>query len=180
MTIEKIWNECRRLHETYGDLSPWDLCDAENIQVLCVPMGTQPGACKGFFLRRFGVSCITVNADLSRETMRAVLWHELGHALLHRDEAEQTELVDFALAGNTDVLEYEANLFAAEMMISDSRILELLKEERTVFEAASETDVPPELVDYKIRILQHRGLNLLPPLYARSNFMKDIDRINRF
>jgi Zn-dependent peptidase ImmA (M78 family) len=65
---------------------------------------------------------IFLNENLEESERRMVMAHELGHAILHRKEncyfiRNKTLLL-------TSKLEAEANIFAAELLIPDSLILE--------------------------------------------------------
>lgn len=84
------------------------------------------GALKGFYKVIYRNPFIFLNKSLPRSAARIVCAHELGHHLLHREFAafgfEETSLYSPASRR-----EYEANLFAAELLISDKEIEELLE-----------------------------------------------------
>ena len=65
-------------------------------------------------------------------------------------------------------------------ILPDDEVLRVLNEDRSFFQAAHILRVPPELLDFKFRILKRQGYALTPPLYSRSGFMRDIDRPDRF
>jgi len=70
--------------------------------------------------------------------------------------------------------EYEANLFAAELLIDDGELLALLKErEKSFFNLAAELCVPAALLDFKFRLLKHKGYDLEAPYTARGDFLKE-------
>ena len=74
------------------------------------------------------------------------------------------------------MLEKEANLFAAEFILSDQKVFEVLNRDTTFFSAASALYVPAELMDFKFRLMKWKGYKLIePPINARSNFLRDID-----
>lgn len=50
MTVDYICREVERLKRKFHETDPFKLCDAMGIILLYAPMGTYPGACKGFFL----------------------------------------------------------------------------------------------------------------------------------
>lgn len=162
------------LRKRYSGLSIAEMCDAMGIQVLYYPMGTKHDACKGFFIRRFSISCITVNSDLCLRNQEIILAHEMGHACLHDHIADATEFVDVHLDMNSGVYEHEANLFAAELLLPDQEVLEKIQEMLPVKTISEELMVPPALIDYKARILQKKGIPVHPGLFAQSSFIKDI------
>lgn len=103
--------------------------------------------------------------------------HELGHDRLHRDIAmlkgfQEVELFDMAKPA-----EYEANIFAAELLIDDKELLEILNDENaSFFSAARELYVPAALLDFKFRVLKHKGYRIEAPYIAHGDFLKnDID-----
>ena len=173
MITSHVFRTASDLLRRHRGASLAELCEAESICLLHVSMG-QGQACKGFFLFRFGVPCIVVNQDLEPWLQRVVLAHELGHAMLHRELAGQEGFRDFALFDGADPLEKEANQFAAEILIPDKALLSLLESGMSIYEAASELDVPYELADFKIRSMRMRGYDLAVPLYTRGNFLKGI------
>lgn len=153
-----------------GDLRA--ICNAHGILLLECDMGLQENACKGFFLRQDRVSSITINAALDENTYRIVLAHELGHALLHSAYTNQT-FHDFGLFTDHSNLEYEANLFAAELLLEDHATISALKECDDFFHAAKLLCVPKELLDFKLRIL--KKCRLLPvdsPIVSHGDFLR--------
>lgn len=74
----------------------------------------------------------------------------------------------------TTPAEYEANLFIAELIISDEYLLELLNErDKSFFRIANELYVPAELLDFKFRILKNKGLRIESPYVAQADFLKN-------
>ena len=87
------------------------------------PFNEQRGAYKVLMRNRF----IFVKNDLHPVMENIVLLHELGHDALHREEATKVggfkEFEIFNMRDNR--MEYEANLFAAQISLSDEDFLEL-------------------------------------------------------
>ena len=180
MTIETIRRMVATLKRRYGDLGPEDMCDALGVLLQRTAMGRMSNACKGFFILKARIRLIVINADLPEALQRIVLYHELGHAVLHSEAVAACQFHDFELFDETGTYEYEANIFAAEYALPDDEVLRVLNEDRSFFQAAHILRVPPELLDFKFRILKRQGYALTPPLYSRSGFMRDIDRPDRF
>ena len=75
----------------------------------------------------------------------------------------------------SSVMEKDANLFAAEFLLEDDAVLELLNGDNAFFSAASALYVPIELLDFKFRVMKRKGYKLMEqPVRARSNFMKEM------
>lgn len=180
MTVENIRSAVRQLKRRYGEDEPEKMCRALGVLVKRIPMGKGHAACKGFFIRECRIRLIVINADLPEKYQRIILAHELGHAVLHGKASAEREFRDFAILDETSLYEYEANIFAAEFLLEDEAVQEQMKEETSFFGAACALRVPPELLDFKCRVLKRQGYAVEPPMYARSNFMKHIDRADRF
>lgn len=175
MSIEAISDNVDRIRQKYDETDPVRLCRAMGILLLDEPMGSSQNACKGFYLRQSRAQVITVNSDLPEEHRRIILAHELGHAVLHRDASGMQAFHDFRLFDETTVYEYEANIFAADYLMPDDRVLELLNGDISFFGAASELSVPPELLDFKFRVLKRKGYKVVdPPITARADFLKKL------
>ena len=176
MTVDFICREVERLKRKFHETDPFKLCDAMGIILLYEPMGTYPGACKGFFLAQSRKRSITVNSDLPEAIQRVIVTHELGHAVLHAKAVGVKAFHDFELFDSTSLMEYEANIFAAEFLMDDDDVLEKLNEDISFFGAASLLRVPPELLDFKFRLMKRNGYKLIdPPLMANSNFLKNVE-----
>ena len=176
MTMDYICREVERLKRKFHETDPFLLCDAMGIILLYEPMGTYPGACKGFFLAQSRKRSITVNSDLPEAIQRIIVTHELGHAVLHAKAVGVKAFHDFELFDSTSLMEYEANIFAAEFLMDDDDVLEKLNEDISFFGAASLLRVTPALLDFKFRLMKRNGYKLIdPPLMANSNFLKNVE-----
>ena len=174
MTIETIASEVLKIKKRYNECDPERLCCEMGILIKHIPMGKGEKDCKGFFFTKSRIRMIVLNADLSPHRQRIILSHELGHVVLHHRYSELREYHDFELFDETSTNEYEANIFAAEFLLDDDKVLELLNEDMSFFNAARILRVPPELLDFKFRVLKRRGYALNSPICAQSNFMKNV------
>lgn len=134
-------------------------------------MGTGPRSCKGFFLASSRCKLIVINSDLPENIQRIIIAHELGHAVLHGDSAISA-FHEFAIFDATDRMEYEANVFAAEFMLDDDEVMESLEMQMDFFQMAKCLYVAPELLDFKLRILQQQGVKINAPYIAHGDFLK--------
>jgi len=108
---------------------------------------------------------------------RIILAHEIGHAILHRSIVGVQGYHDFQLFDETSKMEYEANLFAAELLLNDSDVLEVLNDDTSFFGAARMLYVPAELLDFKWRVLKRNGYKIGDsPIIANGDFLKNAEK----
>ena len=101
----------------FNTRNPFELADCLGILYQVGNIG-----CSGCYIFLKNHRYIFLNQNLSEREMMIVMAHELGHTLLHRKENS------YFIKNKTFLLnsknELEANLFAAELLISDDVILE--------------------------------------------------------
>lgn len=151
----------KELAEKYGiPADVKDICREEGILLLEYPMGNEPEDCKGFLIKSSGKVAITVSADLSSEMRGIVCFHELGHYFLHVQTGLMEAVHDETVYDRVSEAELEANMLAAELQLSDDAVVETLRECGDFFSAAAALSVPPELLDFKMRLMRHKGYSL--------------------
>ena len=151
----------KELAEAYGiPADAKDICREEGILLLEYPMGTKPQDCKGFLIKSSGKVAITVNADLSPEMRQIVRYHELGHYFLHVKTGLMEAVHDETVYDRISEAELEANMLAAELQLSDEKVTEAFREYGDFFSAATALTVPAELLDFKVRLMRHKGYAL--------------------
>ena len=64
---------------------------------------------------------VMISSFLSEEEKMIVAAHELGHIILHRSQLKMAPMQDDTLYNMTDNTEYQANLFAADLLIEDEK-----------------------------------------------------------
>ena len=174
MTIDMISETVRKTCKKYDETDPFRLAKAMKIMIRLVPMGFYEGCCKGFFMVHRRMKHITINSDLPEELQRIVLAHEIGHAVLHPGDAAIAAFHEITMFDDTKVKEYEANIFAAEMLLKDEDVLEALNGDMFFFQAARALFVPAELLDFKFRVMKRKGYKLDAPFVANGDFLKNI------
>lgn len=175
MSIDIISREVQKIKKKYNEADPFRLCHALGILVLYAPMGNSNKCCKGFYLTQSRTRSVTINSDMSPVFQKMIAAHELGHAVLHTKSSGIKAFHDFTVFDTVSFMEYEANIFAADLLIDDSDILELLDSDLGFYEAASRLHVLPELLDFKFRVLKRRGYKITDtPMAADSNFFKNV------
>lgn len=171
MRAEDIKREVARLKSKYRTCDAEEMCDALDIRVSRKPMGTSPNSCKGFFLVHNRCKKAVVNSDLDEMIQGVILPHELAHGILHVDRKIRT-FHELSYLDETDLLEREANIFAAEFLVDDTTLFDVMDSQMDFFHLASILAVPPELLDFKLRLLKQQGYPMNAPYIAQSNFLK--------
>lgn len=142
------------------------IADELGIMVYDVPFAKQKGVYRVIERNR----CIFLKDDLE-ETMRSiVLLHEIGHDRLHRKQA--TQFQEFNLFDmNGSRMEYEANLFAAQIMLPDDEVVDYIHQGYSADQIASFMGSDINLVALKTADLSRRGHSFRPQDYTHK-FLK--------
>ena len=127
---------------------------------------------KGYCFMSCQTIYVMVSSFLSEEEKKIVAAHELGHIILHRSQLKMAPMKDDVLYNMRDNTEYEANLFAADLILDDKEIADLSKnEDLNYFGLCSCLNSSPELMSFKLYSLIKRGQNYNMPLEIQSNFL---------
>ena len=168
-TVEYISEKVKKLVKKYGSRDPFELCEALGIKIRYMELKTL----KGFFFYQSRIRTVVLNAELSETVAKILCAHELGHACLHSDMLFNMRTISDDPFKSKSTAEYEANIFASELLIPDNSIKELLKSEgKSFYSLAMELCVPPELIDIKLRVMQSKGYEIDVPYLAQSDFLK--------
>ena len=122
-------------------------------------------------------SFIILNASLAYNMKQIVIAHEIGHDQLHRDIAKNgMTMQEFNLFTVKDITEYEANAFAAHILLDNDDILSLAKEEYSLYTISKILNVPPSLAIIKVNEMQKLGYSINVPIQHDSKFLRYIGR----
>ena len=109
MRLKNIPLRARNLIRRHGTYDPYRIAREMKFDVMFLPL---PSGVNGLWRRILRRKYIVIDDALNEWQRKAVLCHELGHFLMHRDYAS------YSMAGRTFFsngrYEHEANLFAAE------------------------------------------------------------------
>lgn len=116
---------------------------------------------------------IFLKDDLDPVMREIVLCHEIGHDQLHRKEAAQAGMLqEFNLFDMQNrVMEYEANVFAAEIMLPDDEILEYIYRGMDIAQIAQVMSSDINLVALKAAELNRRGYRFRPQ-ESKADFLR--------
>ena len=170
-SINQISRAVDKLTRKYQTRDPHELCAALGVRIRLMDLDTD---IKAYYFYQSRIRNIVLNSRVSETIRRILLGHELGHDQLHRNMAMLKGFQEIELFDTTRPTEYEANIFAAELMIADCELLELLNDEnKSFFDVAKELCVPAPMLDFKFRILKHKGYRIEAPYIANGDFLRD-------
>ena len=170
-SMDYITREVCKLTSKYQTHDPYELCDALGVRIRLKDLGTDV---KAYYFYQSRIRNIVLNVRVSDVVRNILVGHELGHDRLHKDIAMLRGFQELELFDRATPAEYEANIFAAELLIDDNELLTLLNDEdMSFFDVARQLYVPADLLDFKFRILKHKGYRLNAPYLADGNFLKN-------
>lgn len=164
-----------RLLEKYGTNDPEELADCLGIHVLPRPFKSQPGAYKVILNNRF----IFIKEDLHPAMKKIVLLHEIGHDQLHRKEAMAAGMLqEFNIFNMRESrMEYEANVFAAQLSIPDQEFIDYIKQGYDIQSIARFMNSDINLLALKLETLVSQGY-AFRSMEHQSDFLR-YDKINQ-
>ncbi|MEF9970856.1 MAG: ImmA/IrrE family metallo-endopeptidase [Oscillospiraceae bacterium] len=171
MQTDNIFGEVKKLQKKFNTRDPFELLDCLGVvqkTSFAYPKNGLKGYC--YFSKRSTFAVL--NGNLSPEEIRIVAAHEAAHAVLHKDLLKLAPLRDFCLYDMKNRREYDANLFAADFLISDESVEELsANEEMDYFRMCAELCISPDLMAFKLFSMIRRGYNYRLPQGLNSGFL---------
>ena len=162
---EYIRNKAERLTKDLCTRDPETIARLLGITICKRRFSTQKGA----YVLIANNPYIFLKRDLAEPMRSIVILHEIGHDRLHRKQAQTfKEFNLFDKTGGT--MEYEANLFAAHIMLPDDEVIDYIKQGYTSEQIAAFMNSDANLVALKAADLMERGLDLRLPEY-KKNFL---------
>lgn len=167
-TLE-IVKKANRLVNELGTRNPQTMARELGIEIIPLGFKRQRGAYKVLMRNRF----IFIKSDLHPAMENIVLSHEIGHDILHRDEAIHAggfkEFNIFDMRQNR--MEYEANIFASQISLPDDEILEYIEQGFDIQQIARAMHSDINLVALKTDTLISQGYRLRPQEH-KNDFLK--------
>ena len=166
-----------RLIRKYGTNDPFRLAKELNISVHFHSMKRQKAFCL-CVMRNYSIH---INENLSEQMRRMACAHELGHIMLHKDLLRPEkgrkikQLVEMELFDITSMTEYEANLFAAYLLIDEEEVLEYLHNGYDIVTMASMLNVNVNLLAIMLAEMKKTGLPVDVPFTPARHFLGKID-----
>lgn len=157
-------NLASKLIKTYNTRDPFTLARKLGIELL---FRDDFSKLKGAFKVVEDVPFIFINANLSEQMQTFVCAHELGHALLHR-HIQPMGIMESDLLNTSNELEYEANAFAAVLILDEDEICEMVYEGADLTQIARTLETHVSIILIRLNEINRRrhifsNLPELPP-----------------
>lgn len=170
LSIDYISGVVAKLTQKCGSRNPYDICDDLGIRIRHKDLGMYM---KAFYFYQSRIRSIVLNNRISENVQRILVAHELGHDRLHKKIAMMKGFQEVELFDKTNPTEFEANIFAAELLIEDDVLLTKLNEvDSSFFSIAQELCVPAPLLDFKFRVMKRKGYGFEAPVVSHGDFLK--------
>lgn len=166
MYSEKIYDFTQRIARRYRTRNPFELAKMLGIHIDYKPFT----ALKGMYYIVDRCAFITLSDKLDETMEKIVLFHEIGHHLLHRHLASKA-FQEFGLFDVASKPEMEANIFAANMLIDDDELDNLAEENYTSSQIANMLYVPHQMLLIKMKDMNNRGYNYNLDYEPRADFL---------
>lgn len=118
--------------------------------------------------------CILINSRLSKRLMNLVLAHEIGHDRLHQRLCSESSFREFQVLDVTSRPEYEANVFAAHILIDQDRLESLLREGLDVLQISCAMDINVNLLLIKLNEMRRSGADYDMSFVPPGDFLKKV------
>ncbi len=167
-----IFELAQELVRRYDTRNPFEIAESLGVEIMYSDNLRQ---LKGMYLYILRNPFIVINSNLSEAEQRIVCAHELGHDRLHRALARQGAMQEISLFDMAARPEYEANIFAAELLLSDGDMIEAQNYCGDVFAIAMKLESDVNLITLKVAEMEKRGypFSVDTTLYDRRFMVRD-------
>lgn len=167
--MKTAYEEVAKLQRRYGTSNPFKLLSNIGAKVI---LSSNYKKLKGFCYVSNRIPYVVINDNLPEEEQRIVAAHELGHLRLHRDRLQMAFMTTELLQYTKDTTELEANMFAADLLITDEEVTALAAVDRLNFyQIATALRVMPQLLSFKFKSMETRDYAFESPESWQSNFL---------
>ena len=168
-SAKEIYETTINLVKKYRSRNPVTISKSLGIKVF---FSDELGNLLGLYTYMIKNRVIILNSKLSDYQMNMVLAHEIGHDQLHKELAK-TGLQEYHIFDLRSLTEYEANAFAAHLLIDTGELIETIKDFNYDLEKlASYFSVDINMILIKMQELNRMGYNIAPPIIPNPRFLK--------
>jgi Zn-dependent peptidase ImmA (M78 family) len=171
-TNANIIHKVQEVVKKAGTRDPEEICNAYDFSLRYHDLGRRIKAYYIYMLRRHN---IVIDSNINKAYIRVLIAHELGHCFLHRNlrELNSFQETDIFKTSKSDYTEYEANLFAAELLLEDHEVWEeLMLSDLTYPQIAMKLGVPVSLMEFKLVMLKSKGYIMTDLPTTKNDFLK--------
>ena len=169
---EEIYRKANRIVKLCGTRDTLKIADRLGIYVRYLDDLTEM---LGMYTYRHKERHILLNSRLEDLNLQMVCGHEVGHDCLHRPLAKaHNYLPEFVLFDMRTKHEYEANAFAAHLIIDDDELIENLRQGYDVVQLSAIMGTNINLMLVKLNEMNRMGWRLNLPYVPQSDFLKKI------
>lgn len=144
---DEIEKKANNLIEKYKTRNPRKILEQRGVVVMPFKGETK---LLGMYTILLDTRFIFYNPSIAEEMKNMVLAHELGHDVLHQEEAQNKRIYEFEIFNIENKLETEANLFASHLLLDEKEIEYLAKQDYTYDQISSILNVNVNLLLFKI------------------------------
>ena len=168
-----IFDQAVKLRRRFRTTDPFELLDDMGA-ILHYSNAYPRGGLRGYCTIMNQTEYVVINAKQPEEEQRVVAGHEAGHLILHKTELRGgAPMRDFDVYNVTNMLERQANFFAADFLIDDDDVLDLMhSRDADFFNVAKELCIPAPFFAFKLYSMVNRGYNMRVPVDLNSTFLK--------
>lgn len=168
-----IYKEVEALVRRYGTRDPFAIMQAMGIRLKRYNDLNKTKGFTRYFLRLYFVG---LNDRLPEVEQRIVAAHELGHIILHSPQLREGPMLDTAIYDMRSATEYDANMFAADLLLSDEDVEEAMRQEDISYDALCRSlYTTPDLMSFKLFSMKYRGSRCPIPQECNSRFLADTE-----
>ena len=166
MYRDRIFEFTQKLIKRYRTSNPYDIAEILGIKIDYKHFSSL----KGMYFVVERCAFITLSDTLDETMEKIVLFHEIGHHLLHRHLAAKS-FQEFGLYNMSSKPEMEANIFAANMLIDDDELDSLARDNYTTAQIARMLYVPHQMLLIKMQDMNNRGYDYKLDYNPRADFL---------
>lgn len=166
-----IYKKANSLVQMHGTRNTIKLAQASGVEVIQVDYFND---LLGMYVYRWKHRAMFLNDRMDEYLMLMVAGHELGHDAYHRELAKGEGMKEFELFRMQSSTEYEANAFAAHLLIDTDECLDYVRNGYDVVQIAKAMNSEINLMLIKLQELNRLGYHLRIPFEPRSDFFKNI------
>lgn len=129
----------------------------------------------GMYTYKWKTRIILLNSNMDECMTHMVTAHEIGHDILHRDIVQGGgSMHEFVLFNIKDNTEYEANAFAAHLLLDSDSVYQMAQEGYDIMQMSGAMNTNVNLMLIKMQEMNKLGYDFRLPMTADGKFFRKI------